>query len=55
MNGRRVGAYVGFDPTAPSLHVGHLVPLMGLYWMYIHGFHAVSLVRTQTNSFSLHD
>src|SRR6202171_1688178 len=25
-----VSAYVGFDPTASSLHVGHLVPVMGL-------------------------
>ncbi|PIE54058.1 MAG: tyrosine--tRNA ligase [Dethiosulfovibrio peptidovorans] len=29
----RVTAYVGFDPTADSLHVGHLVPLMGLAWL----------------------
>jgi tyrosyl-tRNA synthetase len=26
----RVTGYVGFDPTAPSLHVGSLVPIMGL-------------------------
>ncbi len=25
-----VSAYCGFDPTAPSLHVGNLVPVMGL-------------------------
>jgi len=41
---KRIGAYVGVDPTAPSLHVGHLLPLMALYWMYIHGYHTVSLV-----------
>jgi tyrosyl-tRNA synthetase len=41
---KRIGAYVGVDPTAPSLHVGHLVPLMALYWMYIHGYYTVSLV-----------
>ncbi len=28
-----VSAYVGFDPTADSLHVGHLIPLMGLAWL----------------------
>jgi tyrosyl-tRNA synthetase len=39
-----VGAYVGVDPTAPSLHVGHLLPLMALYWMYLHGYYTVSLV-----------
>jgi tyrosyl-tRNA synthetase len=26
----RVTAYIGFDPTAPSLHVGSLLPIMGL-------------------------
>ena len=26
-------AYIGFDPTADSLHVGTLVPIMGLYWL----------------------
>jgi tyrosyl-tRNA synthetase len=41
---KRIGAYVGVDPTAPSLHVGHLLPLMALYWMYIHGYYTVSLV-----------
>ena len=41
---KRIGAYVGVDPTAPSLHVGHLLPLMALYWMYLHGFHTVTLV-----------
>ena len=25
-----VTGYCGFDPTAPSLHVGNLVPVMGL-------------------------
>lgn len=28
-----VTAYVGFDPTADSLHVGHLIPIMGLAWL----------------------
>lgn len=26
----RISAYCGFDPTAPSMHVGNLVPVMGL-------------------------
>ena len=26
----RVTAYIGFDPSAPSLHVGSLLPIMGL-------------------------
>ncbi len=32
-NSGMVTAYVGFDPTADSLHVGHLIPLMGLAWL----------------------
>jgi len=44
MTKKRVGIYVGVDPTAASLHVGHLLPLMVLYWAYIKGFHACSLV-----------
>jgi tyrosyl-tRNA synthetase len=28
-----VVGYVGFDPTADSLHVGNLVPVMGLAWL----------------------
>ncbi|MDP6767029.1 MAG: tyrosine--tRNA ligase, partial [SAR324 cluster bacterium] len=26
----RACCYIGFDPTADSMHVGHLIPLMGL-------------------------
>lgn len=28
-----ITGYVGFDPTAESLHVGNLVPVMGLAWL----------------------
>ncbi|HEX9166506.1 MAG TPA: tyrosine--tRNA ligase, partial [Gemmatimonadales bacterium] len=28
-----VTGYVGFDPTADSLHVGNLVPVMALAWL----------------------
>jgi tyrosyl-tRNA synthetase len=28
--GQRIKGYNGFDPTAPSLHIGHLVPIFGL-------------------------
>lgn len=40
----RVGAYCGVDPTASSMHVGHMVPFMALGWMYIHGYAANFLV-----------
>ena len=30
-------AYVGYDCTAPSLHVGHLLPTLMLHWMQVTG------------------
>ncbi|HET7826844.1 MAG TPA: tyrosine--tRNA ligase, partial [Anaeromyxobacter sp.] len=32
-----ITGYVGFDPTADSLHVGNLVPVMGLAWLQRYG------------------
>lgn len=46
MTNKRIGAYCGVDPTAPSLHVGHLLPFMVIFWMYLHGFSAYTLVST---------
>ena len=37
-------AYCGFDPTAPSLHVGNLVPVMGLVHLQRAGIRPVALV-----------
>ena len=37
-------AYCGFDPTAPSLHVGSLVPVMGLVHLQRAGHRPVALV-----------
>ncbi|KAI0473369.1 tyrosyl-tRNA synthetase [Xylariaceae sp. FL0804] len=48
MRVKRIGAYVGIDPTAPSLHLGHLLPLMALFWMYMHGYQAASVVGGAT-------
>jgi tyrosyl-tRNA synthetase len=48
MTDKRLGAYVGIDPTAPSLHVGHLLPLMSIFWMYVNGYHTVSLLGGAT-------
>src|SRR5688572_557525 len=36
--------YVGFDPTADSLHVGSLVPVMGLAWLQRFGHTPIALV-----------
>jgi tyrosyl-tRNA synthetase len=41
---RRVSAYCGFDPTAPSLHVGNLVPVMGLVHLQRAGHRPIALV-----------
>lgn len=38
------GVYAGVDPTAPSLHVGHLVPLLCLVHFHLHGHKVVPLV-----------
>jgi tyrosyl-tRNA synthetase len=37
-------AYVGFDPTADSLHVGHLLPVMGLVHLQRAGHTPIALV-----------
>lgn len=42
--GQSVTAYCGFDPTAPSLHVGNLVPIMGLVHLQRHGHRPIALV-----------
>jgi tyrosyl-tRNA synthetase len=39
-----VSAYIGFDPTGSSLHVGSLVPIMILVHLQRHGHHPVALV-----------
>ena len=36
--------YVGFDPTARSLHVGHVVPIMGLVHLQRSGHRPIALV-----------
>ena len=39
-----VSCYVGFDPTADSLHIGHLVPIMSLAHMQRCGHRPIALV-----------
>ena len=41
---KKLGIYAGIDPTAPSLHLGHLLPLMVLFWVSLYGHTAVSLI-----------
>jgi tyrosyl-tRNA synthetase len=40
----RVTGYVGYDCTAPSLHVGHLLTIMMLYWLQQSGGRPVVLM-----------
>ncbi len=36
--------YVGFDPTADSLHIGHYIPIMAMAWMQKCGHKPVALI-----------
>jgi tyrosyl-tRNA synthetase len=40
----RVTVYSGFDPTAPSLHVGHLLPALTLARLQRYGHHPIAVV-----------
>ena len=42
--GRPISGYIGFDPTADSLHAGHLVPIFGLLRLQRFGGRPVALV-----------
>jgi len=39
-----VVAYVGYDCTAPSLHIGHLISIMMLYWLQRSGGKPIALM-----------
>ena len=43
-----VTAYIGFDPTADSLHVGHLIPIMALAWIQRSGHRPIPLAGVGT-------
>lgn len=45
----KIIAYTGFDPTGPSLHVGHLLPLMWLRLLAKHGHKPIVLVGGATS------
>lgn len=44
----RITGYVGFDPTAPSLGIGNLVPIMLLVHFQRHGHKPIALVGGST-------
>lgn len=41
---RPITCYVGFDPSAPSFHVGNLVPIMALAHMQHHGHRPIAIM-----------
>jgi len=48
LNGDMVTVYVGFDPTADSLHLGNLIPIMALRRMQLAGHKPIALVGGST-------
>ena len=41
---RQITAYIGFDCTAASLHIGSLLPIMMLYWLQQTGHRPIALM-----------
>lgn len=48
LDGERLVFYAGFDATAPSLHLGHMVPLMAASWLQKAGHKPLVLVGGAT-------
>ena len=48
LNNGKISAYLGSDPTADSLHVGHLVPVMMMRWLQKYGHRPLMLVGGAT-------
>ena len=44
-----VTAYIGFDCTAPSLHIGSLLPIMMLHWLQQTGHRPIALMGGGTS------
>ena len=48
LNNGKITVYLGSDPTADSLHVGHLVPVMMMRWFQKYGHRPLMLVGGAT-------
>ena len=46
---KSITAYIGFDVTADSLHIGSLVPLMLLSWLEHYGHKPIALIGGGTS------
>src|ERR1700722_17452044 len=42
--------YCGFDPTGDSLHLGHMIPIMGLAWFQRYGHTPFAIVGGATGN-----
>ena len=48
-----ISFYVGFDPTADSLHIGHYIPIMAMAWMQKFGHTPIALFGGGTGTLEL--
>ncbi|MEK3933857.1 tyrosine--tRNA ligase [Sporosarcina sp. FSL W7-1349] len=48
INEEKIGLYCGVDPTADSMHIGHIVPLLTLRRFQMHGHRPILLVGGAT-------
>ena len=48
LNDQKIALYCGFDPTADSLHIGHLLPVLALRRFQLAGHKPVALVGGAT-------
>ncbi|MBD1380142.1 tyrosine--tRNA ligase [Metabacillus arenae] len=48
LNEEKIKLYSGFDPTADSLHIGHLLPILTLRRFQLNGHHPIALVGGAT-------
>ena len=48
LKSRKITCYNGFDPTSPTLHIGHLVPLMCMARMQRHGHTPIAILGAGT-------
>ena len=48
LDNEKIAVYLGSDPTADSLHVGHLVPIMMMRWLQKYGHRPIMLVGGAT-------
>ncbi|MDQ0231069.1 tyrosine--tRNA ligase [Metabacillus malikii] len=48
LENEKISLYAGFDPTADSLHIGHLLPVLTLKRFQMNGHHPIALVGGAT-------